>query len=629
MSRTTESYAAPPSSSLQAPRFASGWALLVYVLAALSLAYPAFTGAWLVAPQSDQFIAGYAFREFASQSLRSGAGFPQWNPYLFGGLPYIAAMHGDILYPTFLLRMGMGADQAMTWSFVIHLVLAGFFTFGFLRAWGVGFYGSLIGGLAYMLSGPIAAYASPGHDGKLYVSTLMPLALWFLVRGIRDGRAWAWGALAITIGLAVLSPHPQLLQYMLLTCGAFSLLLAFGGQGSAALPRDVAFKRLGLALGAVLLGAVIGAVQYLPVREYVAWSPRAGGKDYAHAVSYSMPTEELFNAIVPEFSGILDRYWGVNLIHHHSEYPGVVVLVLAGAGMFAGVAASRRFRWFWIGTFIVSLLWALGGSTPFYQLIYAVVPGAKYFRAPSTMMFVSMFSLAVFAALGAERVLNAAATIPKRFLWIWAAAIVGIGVLFAGGLPTLVAEGVASRLAEYYPPQVTASIIDRARANQSAVVLGSMRSIAFVFLTLAVIALTARGRIARRHAAWALAVLVALDLWIVEHRYWMFSPPAKEVFASDAAIAAMKRDSSPGRVVTFDPAQSRSPRDPSFYDGLMVHGMRLTQGYHGNELGRYQQLLDVETAPPKFPFQGVREPAALSPEFLRHQNVHYLYTTLP
>src|SRR5205085_9673670 len=140
--------------------------------------------------------------------------------------------------------------------------------------------------------------------------------LWLLVRGVRDGRAWAWGALAITTGLAVLSPHPQLLQYLLLTSGAFALYLALAANAiGKRMQRDVVLKRLGLALGAIIVGALIGAVQYLPVREYVAWSPRAGGKGWVDAVSYSMPIEELFNAIVPQFSGILENYWGRNGIH--------------------------------------------------------------------------------------------------------------------------------------------------------------------------------------------------------------------------------------------------------------------------------------------------------------------------
>src|SRR6185436_7452803 len=163
--------AAPP-----APRFAFGWAALVYAVGTLSLAYPALAGLFLVNPHSDQYIAGYAFREFAASTLKATGHFPLWNPYLQGGMPYVAAMHGDIFYPTFLLRMVMPTDAAVTWGFAMHLFLAGLFA----------------GGLAYMLSGPIAAYASPGHDGKLFVSALLPLALWLLVRGVRDGRRWAW-----------------------------------------------------------------------------------------------------------------------------------------------------------------------------------------------------------------------------------------------------------------------------------------------------------------------------------------------------------------------------------------------------------------------------------------------------
>src|SRR5450830_953565 len=143
--------AAPP-----APRFAFGWATLAYALATLSLGYPALVGKFLVNPDSDQYIAGYAFREFAARTLEATGHFPLWNPYLFGGMPFVAAMHGDIFYPTFLLRMILPTDVAMTWGFIIHVFLAGFFTFLFLRASGFGFFGSLFGGVAYMMGGQVA-----------------------------------------------------------------------------------------------------------------------------------------------------------------------------------------------------------------------------------------------------------------------------------------------------------------------------------------------------------------------------------------------------------------------------------------------------------------------------------------
>src|SRR5215216_7893619 len=159
MREPTPRPAARPA-ELPEPRLAAAWATLTYAVCTMLLAWPALGGGFLVNPRSDQYIGGWPVRDFAGQSLKAGQGIPQWNPYLFGGLPYIAAMHGDIFYPTFLLRAFLPTDVALTWSFIIHLFLAGCFTFLFLRAWGVGFYGSLVGGLVYMMSGPIASYAS-------------------------------------------------------------------------------------------------------------------------------------------------------------------------------------------------------------------------------------------------------------------------------------------------------------------------------------------------------------------------------------------------------------------------------------------------------------------------------------
>ena len=251
---------AEPAAEIGAPRLAGLWSALVYALATLWLGAPALAGKFLINIHSDQYLAGYAFREFAAHTLRTTGSFPLWNPYIYGGLPYVAAMHGDIFYPTFLLRMIMPTDVAMTVGFMVHIFLAGWFTYFFLRAWGLGFYPALLGGLAYMMGGPIASYVSPGHDGKLFVSALTPLALWMLVRGIRDGRLWAFGVFAFTTGLAVLSPHPQLLQYDLLLSGAFALFLAFSaGDRDARLPRNTAYARLGLAAVAVAIGMLIGA----------------------------------------------------------------------------------------------------------------------------------------------------------------------------------------------------------------------------------------------------------------------------------------------------------------------------------------------------------------------------------
>jgi len=570
--------AAPP-----APRFAFGWAALVYAVGTLSLAYPALAGLFLVNPHSDQYIAGYAFREFAASTLKATGHFPLWNPYLFGGMPYVAAMHGDIFYPTFLLRMIMPTDAAMTWGFIIHVFLAGLFTYGFLRAIGYGFYGSLVGGLAYMMSGQIASYVSPGHDGKLFVSALFPLALWMLYRAFRGGKHWAWGAFALIVGLCVLSPHPQLLQYLLLTCGAYSLFLAFATLDGLKLPRQTAISRLGLALLSVFVGLAVGAVQYLPVREYVKWSPRAGGlPDYRTATSYAWPPEELLNAYLPQFSGILDNYWGRNGIHLHSDYVGVIVLALAGLA-FSGLRSNpqRKQIIFWSVALIISILWSLGGATPFYHLPYALVPGTKYFRAPATIFFVGTLAIALLACAGTERFLRL--QVSRKYVIGW--------LIFGGVIALLASLGGLTNVAESFADP---RAIDRVQANSGAVFLGAWRSFAFVLLFAALWYVLDRGRISVKHAAWVVAALMAIDLWSIERIYWMFSPPAKVIYASNPIIETLKSEPQPVRVFAF-PVRQRGPDAILSGDALMTHRLRNVLGYHGNQLGRYNELVGLNS----------------------------------
>ena len=220
----------------------------------------------------------------------------------------------------------------------------------------------------------------------------------------------------------------------------------------------------------------MGAIQYLPVREYVPWSPRALGKGWAEATSYSMPPEEMVNFWMPHFSGILDRYWGDNLIHLHSEYLGVAVILLAALAFARGrLPVSRKLVWFFTGVTIIALLWALGGNTPFYRIVYALVPGTKFFRAPSTMLYVVSFGVAVLAAFGAERAVNR--DVSRRYLIGWAVAVLGIGVIGAtGGLTNL---GVAlaqprpdgARARERRPDPGRVASIDAVRGDGAGVPL--------------------------------------------------------------------------------------------------------------------------------------------------------------
>ena len=374
------------------------------------------------------------------------------------------------------------------------------------------------------------------------MSTLLPLALLLLTRGIRDGRLWAWGALAITIGLAVLSPHPQLLQYLLLTCGAFALYLAFAehpARGSfRAASRSRRLARSPRAPSCI--GLLDRRRSVLAGSSSTSRGRRApAGHDYATATSYSFPIEETLNTYWPQFSGILDNYWGRNFIHFHSDYFGVVVLMLVGAAF--GQYANKSFRRFWVATGVVALLWAFGGYTPFFHLILAVVPGTIYFRAPSTIIYVTAFAVSVLAAIGMERVLASGVT-PKY--------AIGVGDRRRSPSPCSCrsadtrrsSSAMISTFGDASQQGAIEYLSQKASANTGAAILGVWRSLLFVALGAGIIWAYLTNRLAGKATAAALVAVLVVDLWSIERMYWIFSPRASKLYATDPAIDAIKAD---------------------------------------------------------------------------------------
>ncbi len=93
-----------------------------------------FTGEMLYG--SDTLALGFVARNFFAQALRQGI-FPLWNPIILGGTPFLDSLAGgDSLYPTSILLVLMEPYRALGWKLVLHVFLAGLFTYGWIRALG-------------------------------------------------------------------------------------------------------------------------------------------------------------------------------------------------------------------------------------------------------------------------------------------------------------------------------------------------------------------------------------------------------------------------------------------------------------------------------------------------------------
>lgn len=554
-----------PESSFE-PRWPGLWAGLTFVLAALTLCYPMLSGQSLLG--DDQLTVGYGFREWGAAMFREGGHIPQWFPYQFGGMPYVGAMHGDIFYPTAWLRWFLPVDTAMNLSYAAHLVLAGGFMYLFLRALRLGWTAVVAGGLAYELSGILASLVSPGHDGKLYVSALAPLAFFALLRAVRDQRLWGYGVFALVVGLGLLSPHYQMTYYLLVACGLWTLYLVFFDPER---PAGIKWHRpIGLAFGAVVLGLGISAIQAVPFLEYIPYSPRGAGGPSAgweYATSYSLPIEELFTTVLPQFNGVLDHYWGGNFFKLHSEYLGAAVIIPAVLAFGAG----RRKLVIGLGVIAaLFLLVAFGGHSPFYRLWYEVMPMMKKVRAPGMAFFLVALVIAVYAALGVERLVR------RQVKWSTLAIVAGVlGVIAllgaAGGLQT-----VARTLAQQ---QQMGAVEANARFLQG----GALRLLVVVLAAGIVMWLVLRGTLRGAGAAAAIAIVIVGDLWSIDRLFFRFHPPGQSMFASDALTDRIKAAKPPFRVL-----DAQGSYQPSFY---IVNRIQNILGYHGNEERFYDDLL--------------------------------------
>lgn len=563
-----------PDLSPDTPRRPALVAGVVYLAAALTLAWPMLTGQFLAGAHSDQYIAGYGFRLFGAEAFRATGNIPLWNPYIFGGLPYVGAMHGDIFYPTAWLRWILPTGTAMNLGFLLHLVVAGAAMYAFLRALRVTFGGALVGGLAYELTGMVASLVSPGHDGKLFVSALTPLLFLGLLTGIRDQRRRGWGTVALVTGL-MFHGHPQLAVYALIAGALWGIYLLFGDPERPPVgpPRTHA---IAWGLAAVALGVGLYAIQLLPALDYLPFSPRGAGasRGFEYATGFSFPPEEIVSTFLPQFNGVLEHYWGRNGIKFHTEYLGAVVIVLAGVGLASRQDARRKA--ILLGIAGLFLLVALGGHTPFYGLWYELVPQQKNVRAPGAAFFLVSFVVAVFAGLGAERAL--AREVTRRRLLAWTVPLALVGLLAAlGGLQRL-AEGWARPGLE---TQVALNI-DALRA-------GGLRLFLIVLFGGTTLWAITAGWLRQGIALAALGIVVVGDLWSVDRPFFSFRPPVRETYADDPITAAIRRHDLPFRV--WDPAGGLDQYGVYPKSWLMAYRIPTLLGYHGNELNAFDELL--------------------------------------
>lgn len=358
---------------------------------------------------SDSLLLTLPARAYNHRMLREGR-LPFWNPHVFCGYPHLALIQNGALYPPTLPLDFLDPLDSIDYGAVLHLTLAGFLMYTFLRRSGLDAGPALVGGLAFELNGFFLVRLSvPSY---LYSGTWLPLMLLGAQAVTEGGPSRARWALPAGVALSIAGGHPQITVLAVLLAAAWAEGRLWLAPAAAGASRLRTLANVGLL---VLLGAGLAGFALVPFAELLAHSARDAVPLDVYRRS-AAPIAALAQALLPDVFGhpvdgtywfgeratLLDgvpahqRYWGFNAIGQNL-FTGVAPLALA-------VLAVRRRRArpdvaLFAGIALASL--AVFLRTPLVDLAWAVVPGFRYSR-PDRVVFVYMAAVSILAAHGAD-----------------------------------------------------------------------------------------------------------------------------------------------------------------------------------------------------------------------------------
>ena len=337
---------------------------------------------------------------FIHDELSSG-GFPLWNPFQLAGQPILALHAPGVLYPpNFLVLRFFGAESGLSILAVLHLTLAGLFSWLFARRIGLGPVAGFCAAIAYAFSAPLLS--SIQHPPYLALQPWLPAMLWVLHGLTAEARpSWAI-ALSLVVSMAFLGGYAQGFVYVVELGLAYGVFRLWTQRGN---PDTSPLRVIGLACGAGVLTLGFVAPQLFPALELAARSDRGVmGLDLEAASVGSAALADVTRGVLGTFAAREDpspMLWTNNWVW---VWPALGFLLVP----IAGISHRMRFEWmFWIVIAGLSALFATGSETWVFR-VYHALPLGDLFRLPSRIAFVYGFALSIPCAIGVQVLIDRA-----------------------------------------------------------------------------------------------------------------------------------------------------------------------------------------------------------------------------
>ncbi len=526
---------------------------------------------------SDWLLGGYASRAITAQQLAQYKTPSMWYNYIFGGLPFFG--DSNSLYT--LIRLVIPTHIFWTYLFVCGMIVAGLGMFLFLKSLDLSNYTALIGAITYSFAGNLASTTYAGHEGRLLSMAFFSLAFFLWNKALTTHKIFWFILAGVLAGFSMTHAHFQLTYYGLWMAFAYLIAQLIWQRQQNKIKETI--KLICYAIITVLIALGTLAMYYLPFLANLAFGARGEIRGYEFAASWALPVKEIFDLIVPQFSGLLNNYWGENFFKLHTEYFSIIFVLLAILVLFIKFK-DRKVLFFFIAS-IISALTAFGGHTPFFKLVYYLLPGVKRFRGPSMVFYLVAFSAIVLGSFGLQylfdynqrkKVLEPQTKKRiQKFIYITILGFVFLLMLFALSKST-----IASSIND--PGKLRAF-----NDNQSVFWRGVLITSILIAVSLFLIYQLINHKIKIQTGLVILIPLILFDLWRVDKIFLKQVEHPDVYYAPDEVVKFLNNDTTLYRV------------HPLYYersnDGILdLYNIQNAGGYCPNPLQTYQDFIGAE-----------------------------------
>jgi len=313
----------------------------------------------------DLTLQFYPWLNYLREEIVMG-NFPMWNPFSFLGISFVGNIQSFIFYPLTIIYTIFPFPVAYKISLYLHYFITSYFFYLLLSQ--LKKKNKIVPSIFWITTAYFLFRVR--FLGELQASSFLPIVILFLLRNKKN-------FFIISFSLVILAGHPQIVYYNLIIYAFIYFTL-------------IIFRKIKLRDVKILLytpiSFVLASIQFLPFLEAYKKTPREF-YSYNIMADWSLSIRGILSLFYPFAPWKGDNFVGWGQYWTDCIHVGLIPVLSVIILLFL---KNKKNKIIYFLLFL-SLIFAIGKTTPFYFFLYKNIPFLNKLRHPATFSFFSTF----------------------------------------------------------------------------------------------------------------------------------------------------------------------------------------------------------------------------------------------